>query len=328
MKTTSAISIIVPVYNVMDYLEPCIRSVAAQNFRDYELILVDDGATDDSGRICDEWAERDHRIRVIHQPNQGLSAARNAGIDVAEGKYLIFLDGDDFWKDPTVLERLADRLQLVQPDVLCFNFEKNSSGAGQGAYFSRAETMPLSSLQNSFEYLTQRDLWIACAWNKAVRRDLFDQNALRFRRGITSEDIDWCMRLALRAESFDFLDCVVVEYRQRETSISKTMTKEKVSMLFDNIETCLELLHNTEKCERGDRLKPYIAYQYGTALVCIAEVTDRSEKKSLLQRAASMRFLLNWSQNRKIKTLRAAVKGLGLRNTIGLLELRNKMKMS
>ena len=89
------VSVIIPVYNVEKYLAECVDSVLAQSCQNYEIILVDDGATDSSGRMCDEYARKDSRIRVIHQSNGGLSAARNAGLDAAQGEYVYFLDSDD-----------------------------------------------------------------------------------------------------------------------------------------------------------------------------------------------------------------------------------------
>ena len=90
------ISIIVPVYKVEKYLKKCVDSILAQTFTDFELILVDDGSPDDSGKICEEYAEKDARVRVLHKENGGLSSARNAGIEVAKGKYLGFIDSDDY----------------------------------------------------------------------------------------------------------------------------------------------------------------------------------------------------------------------------------------
>ena len=90
-----AVSVILPVYNVAPWLPPCLESIAAQTFRDYQLILVDDGSTDESGALCDEWAARDPQCLVIHQKNKGLSGARNAGLEKAVGEYIAFVDTDD-----------------------------------------------------------------------------------------------------------------------------------------------------------------------------------------------------------------------------------------
>lgn len=110
----SEISIIVPVYNVENYLKKCVESILSQTFTDFELLLVDDGSTDSSGEMCDELKRLDERIKVIHKENGGLSSARNAGIDVAKGKYLTFVDSDDYI-DTHMLEVLYKN--MVQEDA-------------------------------------------------------------------------------------------------------------------------------------------------------------------------------------------------------------------
>ncbi|EGP5489252.1 glycosyltransferase, partial [Enterococcus faecium] len=110
------ISIIVPVYKVEPYLRKCVDSILAQTFTDFEVILVDDGSPDNSGKICDEYASKDSRVRVIHKKNGGLSSARNAGIDVARGKYLGFVDSDDYI-EKDMYELLYDNIVKEQADL-------------------------------------------------------------------------------------------------------------------------------------------------------------------------------------------------------------------
>ena len=98
-NTDFLISVIIPVYNVEEYLDECVKSLMSQTYSNYELILVDDGATDKSGLLCDEWEKTDNRIKVIHKENGGLSTARNAGLDIASGDYICFIDSDDFVRD-------------------------------------------------------------------------------------------------------------------------------------------------------------------------------------------------------------------------------------
>ena len=112
------VSVIVPVYNVEPYLERCVRSVLAQTFADFELLLIDDGSTDNSGTMCDAFAAKDARIRVIHKPNGGQSEARNLGIDLAVGDYIAFVDGDDYI-EPNNLELLLTMLRENGCDVAC-----------------------------------------------------------------------------------------------------------------------------------------------------------------------------------------------------------------
>ena len=107
---TSFVSVIVPVYKVEKYLDECVRSILAQTYRNIEVILVDDGSPDSCPQLCDAWVKADGRVRVVHKPNGGLSSARNAGIDVAKGDYLMFIDSDDVIKPEMVEEMLASLL--------------------------------------------------------------------------------------------------------------------------------------------------------------------------------------------------------------------------
>ena len=111
-------SIVIPVYNVAPYLRECVDSVLAQNSTDYEIILVDDGSTDNSPAICDEYAEKYSQIKVIHKTNGGLSDARNFGIKKAQGDYLMFLDSDDFWNRENVLLDLHNIIKENNPDLI------------------------------------------------------------------------------------------------------------------------------------------------------------------------------------------------------------------
>ena len=120
------ISIIVPVYKVEKYLDRCIESVLAQTYTDFELILVDDGSPDNCPAMCDAWAEKDSRIRVIHKPNGGLSSARNAGLDIMKGEYVTFIDSDDTVL-PNYLERLLTALTVNSADVSVCSLKRANS---------------------------------------------------------------------------------------------------------------------------------------------------------------------------------------------------------
>ena len=113
------VSFVLPIYNVLPYLERCVQSLLCQTYKDFEIILVDDGSPDGCGKLCDELAARDNRIRVIHQENKGLSGARNTGIDNAKGEYIIFVDSDDYWLLDDGLQTLVDNCE-PQTDMVAF----------------------------------------------------------------------------------------------------------------------------------------------------------------------------------------------------------------
>lgn len=325
MKNYPRFSIIIPVYNIGLYLEECLQSVLKQNFNNYQLILVDDGSTDNSCIICNKYAASDSRLKIIHQKNQGASAARNAGIQHAEGEYIIFLDGDDYWSDTEVLSIINNRLNASNADVLSFNYVKFYSGIFKKPYFAEIDNMPLKMLSqnNSFDYLVENELWIACPWNKAIKRELFIEGNLYFKVGITSEDIDWCLRLAIIAQRFDYISDVIVYYRQRSGSVSNNITTKKVDTLIDNIESCILILDKNTICEKSAQLQPYIGYLFGTAMFSVSCLNDSKERNRLICRLKKNKYALNWSSNKKIKLLQVSNKIGGIKFVVFLLRIRN-----
>ena len=215
----TAISVIVPVYRVEKYLPACIDSILNQTFTDFELILVDDGSPDRCPEICDETAKRDARVRAIHQANQGLSAARNAGIEAAHGAWLSFVDSDDFLA-PDFLETLHDAAVRAGADcVLCGVQLTDEAGQKIGQLLSVADGMRTG--RSILETLCRApEITYLVAWNKLYRRDVFQ--TLRYPVGMQNEDT------YLAAELFDTVQTVICVskpmyfYRQRADSIMHT----------------------------------------------------------------------------------------------------------
>lgn len=255
------LSIIVPVYNVAPYLRKCVDSLLNQEYDDYEIILVDDGSTDNSGAICDEYASpsfinsltRSVVIKVIHQKNGGLSAARNAGLQAAKGEYVCFVDSDDYWEQ-NVLSGLMEQVERDNLDVLRFNYQNVQ---GKGKVF-----VPFKSGKPYFDYsndvLTGEDflnyrLGYACyAVMFIIKRSLLinelvneraselgDGNCL-FTEGIYFEDTDWTPRMLLRAKRVSSTEKVVYNYLWREGSITlpdnpikkKQVLEDKIKLLY------------------------------------------------------------------------------------------------
>lgn len=184
--TDKKVSVIVPVYKVEKYLEQCIDSIIGQTYQNLEIILVDDGSPDNCGRICDEYAATDDRIKVIHQENGGLSAARNAGLDIATGDYIAFVDSDD-WILPNAIERMHRAYATSCADLVVCNF---------GLFYEQlflGERRAESNIED--EVLTQEQLmnkcckhsdWYIVPWNKLYKKSIFD--VLRFLVGYRHED--------------------------------------------------------------------------------------------------------------------------------------------
>lgn len=176
------ISIIVPVYNVAQYLHKCVDSILAQTFSDFEVILVDDGATDDSGAICDEYARKEPRVRVIHKPNGGLSDARNAGIEAAKAPYLGFIDSDDYIS--------REMFQLLHDDITKENADLAICGIydvyGDKTPREKPHTYEVLNREAAIVKIFEGNIISVHAVNKLYRREIFDQ--VRYPKGKYHED--------------------------------------------------------------------------------------------------------------------------------------------
>jgi len=315
-------SIIVPVYNCEKYITKCIESVLMQNFCDWELILVDDGSTDNSALICDEFKKVDSRIKVFHQKNFGASAARNLGINNALHKYIIFLDSDDYWLCDDFLEKVNARLLFNCSDVLSVNFCKINKKKDSKAYFL-CENMPnYKKMDQRIKYILEHNLWISAAWNKIIKTELIKTNNLFFKEGVTSEDIEWAARLASVTNNFDFLDVEGIAYVQRIDSVSHSMTYKKLIDLKNNVVEIENILLTTGK-EKYLLLENYFAYQIVILLLNIASFNFKFNQEFDIK---YLKKYLKSSKNKKIRIINKCWQILGYNKLIYILKIMNKMR--
>ena len=222
------LSIIVPVYDVERYLPKCMDSILAQTFTDFELILVDDGSPDNCPALCDATAEKDARVRVIHQKNGGLSAARNAGLDAARGAWIGFVDSDDYIA-PEMYEAMYHAVQSTGADLaLCDYAEVDETGAPCQSMHIRLEKKDFTGrdlLKNA------TDSTIQPAWNKLYRRDIFAQ--LRYPEGKLNEDLFLIPEVCLQIQKAVVVPKALYYYVQRGGSI---MSGNKTLRHFDAAE--------------------------------------------------------------------------------------------
>lgn len=315
-------SVVIPVYKVEEYLDQCVDSVLRQTDCELEVILVDDGSPDRCGAMCDHWAARDDRIRVIHQENGGASAARNTGIRHATGDYFTFLDGDDWWGNHSVLASIATQLEKLQVDVLTFNYRKSYGDVLTSTYFDQG--IPSDQRARSISELVRDHLWVSGAWNKVIRRSLFDQGGLFFREGTTSEDIDWSVRLALQADTCAFMNLCVLVYRQRPVSVSHSVSPKAVEMLCGNMKYSASLLKEAGKTAE-DCLNPYLAYQYATLVYNVAALS-RADRQIFMEDLKAMQYLLACSDHAKVRLIARCSRFLGLGATMALLKVYNGLQ--
>ena len=192
MQTSNkpAISVVIPVYNVEVYLRECVDSVLAQTMQDFEIILVDDGATDSCGTICDEYGAKNERVRVIHQPNGGLSSARNTGLDAATGEYVYFLDSDDYI-ETYALEQLWSMARKENADVVFFDasvFFTDCEPDPKAYQYHRSKTYAPKNGRQMLLELLDTDEYRTAVPLMLLRREYMRKHGLRFRPGILHED--------------------------------------------------------------------------------------------------------------------------------------------
>lgn len=222
-KELPLISVVVPVYNVREYVEKCLVSIAGQSYKNIEVLVVDDGSTDGSGGICDEFARRDARFKVIHQKNGGLSRARNVGIKEAGGEFLCFVDSDDFVKKDFV-RKLYEVAFREGADVAVCGYEERSREAVEDVL---PEAKILSGEEATIRLLIQQENIDVIAWNKLYRRELFVKNNVRFPEGMKYEDNLTTYKLLSLAEKVVYISDALYVYLRRENSITGSDKKEE-----------------------------------------------------------------------------------------------------
>lgn len=214
------ISIIVPVYNCEKYISNCINSILEQSFKDFELILVDDGSSDRSFEICESFAKKDNRVRAIHQPNSGVSRARNRGMDEAKGEYIGFVDGDDC-VDKEMYERLYKNLAYNNADIsICgiVNYFVKKDGTTEKVRQSQVDGFWIFSGEQALKEALQSRLYSVNPVNKLFKRELFDK--LRYPEGKISEDAFLIPVVISKAGKVVYDSKPMYYYLRRENSIT------------------------------------------------------------------------------------------------------------
>lgn len=239
------ISVIVPVYNCEQYLPQCLDSILSQTYSDLEILLIDDGSTDRSGIICDEYAARDSRILCLHQKNSGAAAARNAGLRAATGIYIAFVDSDD-WLDPDMYEKMLHSAQEQDCDLVICDCLKETpdesivySHALPAGYYSRDDMketyFPQLLMPNTMEYPVTISNWLLL-----IRRDVIVRNNLSFPEGMRfSEDLLFGSEVGYHSNSMVYLKGYTpYHYRQNPTSVTHSAFGDKwplLRALYDRI---------------------------------------------------------------------------------------------
>ena len=261
------LSYIVPVWNVERYLARCVESIARQGMADYEVLLIDDGSTDLSGMLCDEYAARDEHIRVIHQENRGLSAARNTGLREAAGDYLLFVDADDWLTDAKAGPVLQQASELrLDVGVADFIYVMEDGSCRINGKWPRHFDVPVSGREFFLKSMRTRTS-LKAVWKSIYRREFLLKNGLFFHEGYNHEDEEWTPRVYLAAERVKDIPVVFYCYFIRKDGISRDPAAFEKNAL-DMIHNCerLKLLSMKEDGELRSMFQDRIANLYLSAV--------------------------------------------------------------
>lgn len=319
MKNVTLVSIIIPIYKVEKYISRCVDSILSQDFKDYEIILVDDGSPDKCPQICDEYAKAYTHIKVIHKQNGGLSDARNAGIKGASGEYVTFIDSDDFWLGNNVLleiERII--LNYSRPDVIVSDFIKYYEKADKYVYPSVACSASYNGKSKydllHYFYFCHADMKMS-ACQKFTKRELLTY--AKFEKGLFSEDIDWSMQIYINAKSICVCPTPFYCYRQqREGSITYTASQhsfDSLMYILDKWGQIIPSLQNVSNKEK-DIYMGYFAYQLCVAMGLYNNLTNHQKRDAMIQIKSHL-YLFSKNKNYKTKKVYRLIKLFGVQNT-------------
>lgn len=260
MKTVKY-SFVVPIYNVEDYLHRCLNSILAQTYKDYEIILVDDGSTDRSRAIADEYGSRyPEQICVEHQTNSGQGVARNKGIALAQGEYIVMVDSDDYISEK-LLETANRYLDKYEDDILIFNYiVEEADGSQRIEYLHHTKDhSPITQKEYIFE--------APAPWNKIFKADLFKNTDVRFPERIFYEDLAMSPCMALHATHIGVVEEALYYYVQRESS---TMHTQDVQRMLDICPAIDKVLQYFKENRQFEEFYPELEYLTVSNVLCSA----------------------------------------------------------
>lgn len=301
------VSIIIPIYNVSNYLDACVESACRQSYANLEIILVDDGSPDDCPQKCDVWAAKDSRIKVIHKPNGGLSDARNAGLDIATGKYIYFLDGDDT-VEPNLIETVVPHMENGA-DMVVFHFLKRfDDGAKKRGQIHETGEFALSDEIQRRDFIIGKLLaekigWEA--WSRIYRKSKIDEYNLRFadNKKIFAEDLFFCLCYCAHAEKIVSIPEYLYNYAVRSDSIMNTQqAKLNVGRMNDLCKEALFFFEKWKDCMQLVRNFPAIHFLiinnvWGRACNAIGSSDPNVIKKAVIEDIADFDFFKKQAEN-------------------------------
>ncbi len=320
------VSVIVPIYNIEQYISPCVDSILKQDYTDLEIILVDDGSTDSSGAICDEYAKKDDRIKVFHIENSGLSGARNYGTAKATGEFIYYLDGDDCFTEGAVsssVSKITGNVDVVL--AKCALYDTETGEQTPEAFDLKEEWVVGKSGEDGFACLANnihRPIW--AAWRPLFRRSLMVDNGITFRVGLLSEDIDIMPHIYRRAREMTVNNRVNTLYRvNRSGSIMTTVNAKRYTDIYDIITRWMEFLSTDKESSQYFRdamttqmYKLYFSYLRKFRFL------KKSDRKKVLKAAEPLSYMLDSEYARP--TYRKLYKLFGFRGLVAIMKITKR----
>ena len=319
-------SIIVPVYQAKKYLKRLVNSVLAQDYAAYELILVDDGSSDGSEKICNEFSAKYAQVKTIHKKNGGVSSARNAGLQRAEGKYLIFLDADDYI-DKNYLSDVADVVQKKVPDILVYGYCLETNNGTEKLLPKLGGEYTQESLPKDFAIFAQESSFNSVC-NKVFRADIVREKQLEFPIQKIAEDGFFVCRFLQNAKNFYFAKRVYYHYCQNEGSaVHKFCASrwEDESNYLKEMQKCVEYLA-PEQMEAIMGIKYRNAVMFDLYNLLESNSSIYSCSKILKEHLKQNYSYINWNMDTQEWLLKLQIKMLQGQHTLGLIALMHLKK--
>ena len=322
-------SIVVPVYCVEPYLRQCVDSILAQSFENYEVILVDDGSTDGSPQICNSYAAADPRVRVIHQENRGLSAARNVGIRAAKGDNILLADSDDFWPEPDMLQHLEELIEEKHADVVLFRvrawFEQTDRSRIKTEPY-RFDILDRFDKNETLQHLLSAKHFPVGVYSLCVRRQLLQEHRLYFMEGFKSEDYDWILSVLRDSERIYASDRVLYVYRKgRSGSITNSIDLQHVKDLLETASKWSKAPGFSDT-ELKRAVSNYAAYIYTTALV-VSGRFSKEKRKQAVKLLKEHRDAMRGARRMYLRLIRLSMGLLGISFTTIVLNYLYMLKI-
>lgn len=305
-------SVIVPVFNVEKYLKECITNILNQTYDNYEIIMVNDGSTDNSPYICDNIKQQNACVRVIHKENGGLSDARNVGLKCAKGKYVVFLDSDDYWDDNEFLKKIEKIIENKDPDLITFGYKKVDANGVLRNYIPKKDC-------SNIKELVLKGYFNISAWDKVIKRAILVDHNIEFKKGVFSEDMQWCGKLYAATNTCATLCEAPHAYRQHIGSITKCISQKNIEDVMANYQSCLDIKSEMNG-EKSRIYKYFLSKNLSMFMIAISQL-NHDEQKKYYPIICSNIDILKYNTRKREKYIYYTVKIIGLKNVERLLKI-------